>query len=146
MKVIGILLIWFFALSVARGQEWCVKGRLRDTFRRCAISHGVGNAEISRLIYGLPSRSGREKCFRACSMIECRYFNVDGTLKHDTPYRIANHLAIGDSFKSQLVPKLAANCLKHIPLHNNVCETAEMFINCMVATSPVPLALDRAVN
>ncbi|XP_058978237.1 uncharacterized protein LOC131802283 [Musca domestica] len=145
-KLIGILFIVVVVLQRAPAQEFCGKERLKDSIRRCAISHRVGQAEILRLIYGRPSHSGREKCFRACSIIECRFFNIDGTLRQDTPNRIGNYLAIGNPQKAQLVRKLASNCLKHIPLYGSVCDTAEAFIHCMVSTSPVPLSLDQALN
>ncbi|XP_058978239.1 uncharacterized protein LOC131802284 [Musca domestica] len=147
MQTVAILFIFLIGFQICKAevQEWCSKEPLKNVFRVCSQKTGVGKAEIYRVIYFHPPQSFNEKCFRACSMIECQYYNVDGTLKHDTAHRVAKVLSAGDLFKYELVKRVVSHCLHTAPLHNNVCDTTEAFIQCFVTLSPVKVSLDRAL-
>ncbi|XP_075157486.1 uncharacterized protein LOC142230742 [Haematobia irritans] len=143
MKFIGIVLISIVVLCESQLQnEYCIGERAKDVRRRCAISHKVGQVEIDRFLHRAHAQSQNERCFRACVLIECKYFNADGTLRQDTARRAASLLSTRDHSKVNAAFQVVIYCQHNTPLLTNICDSTEAIYQCVTKNANFQFALD----
>ncbi|XP_075154526.1 uncharacterized protein LOC142228098 [Haematobia irritans] len=145
MKTIYIYLISIFMMCESqlhgRQREWCLGDFAKNVLDTCAAKNNVGDVEINRLLHGNSAKNRNEKCFRACFLKECDYFEGYGGFKVDTPQRLANQISLRNSSKYGIAKKIVATCI-YITPDPHYCDTAENLFKCIKLNSPFPLTLD----
>ncbi|XP_059222523.1 uncharacterized protein LOC106084284 [Stomoxys calcitrans] len=140
----AILLISALVLCEAhvgsRQQEWCLGDFAKGVLNMCAEKNNVGKAAIEDFLKGKLSNNKNERCFRACFLMECEYFEGYGGFKSDTQLRLATQFALRYPSKYKVAKKIVGSCMFALS-EPNVCDTAEELFKCIKLNSPFPLTL-----
>uniref|UniRef100_A0A1I8NZP5 Odorant binding protein n=1 Tax=Stomoxys calcitrans TaxID=35570 RepID=A0A1I8NZP5_STOCA len=150
MQFLSLLLMAIIASSESQlgnisllKDEYCLGDRAQEVYSSCAKSHNLGEAEIKRYLNREFAKSQNEKCFRACILSKCNFFNDDGTFKKDLAERGAALLSLKDPSRFDVVFKVMSQCVNSTSTSSNRCDSTEDLYECAMKNIPYKFTLSE---